>query len=150
VGQYMAFAPLIIVCGIVGGIIYLVRNKRHDDEPGSEAFELESIPRAIAKQLPAMVRAELKKLTSEKQLQFLEEYQRRARRTGRAYLLLIALGWHYAYFRKWGHQVLFWVTMGGVMCWWFIDFFRIPSMVRDCNKDIAVAVMKDLKVVGAS
>jgi hypothetical protein len=92
----------------------------------------------------------LKKLTSEKQLQFLEEYQRRARRMGKAYFLLFALGWHYAYLRKWGHQILFWVTLGGGGFWWVFDFSRLPSLVRDCNKDIAAAVMKDLKAVGAS
>ncbi len=51
-----------------------------------------------------------------------------------AYLLWAFLGAHYAYVGKWGVQILFWLTLGGLLIWWAIDVFRVPSMVRKANE----------------
>lgn len=50
-----------------------------------------------------------------------------------AYLLWACLGAHYAYVGKWGVQIFFWLSLGGLLVWWAIDVFRIPSMVRKAN-----------------
>jgi len=105
------------------------------------------IPTSIYDNLPAMVRNELVKLTPQRQEEFVEEYRRKAKSTGPAYLLWLLLGWHYAYVRKWGIQVLFWVSVGGLFVWWFIDLFRISGMIRDYNKDVAVDVLRNLKAL---
>jgi len=107
------------------------------------------IPRSIANNLPAMVRNELAKMPPQKQEEFIEEYRRRAKSTGIAYLLWLLLGWHYIYLRKWGIQILFWLTLGGVVIWWLIDIFRIPGMVKNYNKDIAVDVLRNLKAISS-
>ena len=78
----------------------------------------------------------------------LGEYERRAKRTSDAYVLWLFLGWHYAYLRKWGIQILFWVTVGGLFIWWIADLFRIPALVNDYNKDVAISVLRDMKAVG--
>lgn len=105
------------------------------------------IPRSIADNLPAMVRHELVKLTPQRQEEFVEEYRRKAKSVGVALLLWLLLGWHYAYLRKWGNQILFWVTLGGLLLWWFIDLFRLPGMIRDYNKDVSLDVLRDLKIL---
>ena len=104
------------------------------------------IPPSIANNLPAMVRNELVKLSAEKQEEFVEEYRRKAKSVGIAYILWL-LFVHYAYLRKWGILVLFWLTGGGAFFWWLIDAFRIPGMIRNYNKDVAVDVLRNLKAI---
>ncbi len=54
------------------------------------------IPSSIADNLPSMVRNELIKLSAQKQEEFIEEYKRKAKSTGVAYLFLIViLAMHY-------------------------------------------------------
>ena len=105
------------------------------------------ISASISDNLPAMVRDELANLPAQRQEEFVEEYRRKAKSAGPAYLLLFLIGGHYIYLRKWGIQFLFWVTLGGLLIWWLVDFFRIPGMIRDYNKDVAVGVLRNLKVV---
>ena len=94
--------------------------------------------------LPAMVTNQLRDLGDERHAEFLEEYKRRCKRIWLAYLLF---GFHYAYVGKWGIQVLYWFTFGGGFIWTLIDLFRIPSIVRGYNHDVAIAVLKDLRSV---
>ncbi|GLR17599.1 TM2 domain-containing protein [Portibacter lacus] len=58
------------------------------------------------------------------------------RNVGIAYLLLFFAGAQYAYLNKWGTQIFFWITFGGLGIWWLIDIFRIPAMVQDFNDPI--------------
>jgi len=105
------------------------------------------IPASIMRDLPAMVRHELVKLPPQKQDEFVEEYRRKAKSIAPAYILWLLLGWHYVYFGKWGMQILFWLTAGGLLFWWIIDAFRIPAMKRNHNKDVATDVLRDLKAI---
>lgn len=105
------------------------------------------IPASIADNLPSMVRNELAKLSAQKQEEFIEEYKRKAKSIGVAYVLWFLLGWHYIYLRKWGLQVLYWVTLAGLLIWMIADAFRIPGMIRDYNKDIATDVLRNLKAI---
>jgi len=109
------------------------------------------IPRAIADELPAMVRNELGKLSPQKQEEFVEEYKRKEKSIGLSYVFLVFVFWvHYGYLRKWGLQILFWLTGGGLLVWWFIDLFRVPGLVRSYNKDVALDVMRNLKAISNS
>jgi hypothetical protein len=108
------------------------------------------IPSSITKNLPAMVRNELSRLSAQHQQEFVEEYRRKAKSVGGAYVLWLVLGCHYAYVGKWGVQALFWLTFGGVCFWWVVDAFRVPGMVGSYNKDVAVEVLRNLKAVSGS
>ena len=57
--------------------------------------------------------------------------------TGTAYLCWFFLGCHYAYLGKWGLQILYWITLGGLGIWALIDLFLIPSKVNPHNLIIA-------------
>ncbi len=60
--------------------------------------------------------------------------QSKVRSTGIAYLLYFVLyGTHYAYLGKWGWQLLFWLTAGGLGIWAFFDLFTIPGKVDRYN-----------------
>jgi hypothetical protein len=93
-----------------------------------------------------MVKHEVSSLTPQHQEAFVEEYRRKAKSTGVAYLLWL-IGFQYAYVGKWGILVLYLLTAGGLFIWMLIDIFRVPSMVRDYNKDIAVDVLRNLKAI---
>lgn len=106
------------------------------------------IPHSVADNLPAMVRNELAKMNVQRQEEFVEEYQRKTKSLPLAYLfLLLILALHYGYLGKWGLQIVFWITGGGLLIWWFIDIFRLPGLVKNYNKDIATDVMRNLKAI---
>lgn len=58
------------------------------------------------------------------------------RNIGIAYILFFFVGGHYAYLNRWGTQIIFWITFGGLGIWWLIDLFRIHNMVYDFNDPI--------------
>ena len=60
----------------------------------------------------------------------------RIRNIGIAYVLFFVAAAHYAYVNKWGTQILFWLTLGGLGIWWIIDIFRMPSIIEDFNDPI--------------
>lgn len=62
--------------------------------------------------------------------------QSKVKSTGVAYLFWFLLGAHYAYLGKWGLQILFWITLGGLGLWWIIDLFTMPGKVNNYNSDI--------------
>jgi len=105
------------------------------------------IPASIDNSLPSVVRDQLSKLPVAKQQEFIEEFNRKHKSIGCAYCLWVLLGWHYAYLGKWGYQALFILSLGGFFIWWLIDIFRIPSMVRDYNKDIAINIIRDQQLI---
>ncbi|PKQ63740.1 TM2 domain-containing protein [Raineya orbicola] len=108
------------------------------------------ISASIADRLPSMVKNELAKLPAQKQEEFVEEYKRKAKSVGIAYLFLIViLAMHYGYLRKWGLQIVFWLTGGGFFIWWLIDLFRLPGLVKNYNKDIAIDTMRNLKAMSS-
>lgn len=53
-----------------------------------------------------------------------------------AYLFWFILGGQYAYLGKWGIQILYWLTLGGLGIWALIDLFTIPSKVNAYNAPI--------------
>lgn len=106
---------------------------------------------SIAHMLPMMVKTELSKLDENSQAAFVEEFKRKRKSLGWAYFfLLVCLGMSYGYLHKWGMQVVYWITFAGFSVWFFILLFKLPSMVEDYNKDIALEVLRDMKIVQMS
>jgi hypothetical protein len=102
----------------------------------------------IAYRIPTMVRNELAKMPANKQSEFIEEFERKKKSAPLAYLFLVLIfAMHYGYMKKWGLQVVFWITGGGLLIWWIVDLFRIPGMIKDYNRDVALEVMRDMKAI---
>jgi hypothetical protein len=57
--------------------------------------------------------------------------------SGTAYLCWFFLGCHYAYLDKWGLQLLYWFTLGGLGIWCLLDLFHIPTKVSNYNMIIS-------------
>lgn len=106
-----------------------------------------SLSNSVTGNLPAMVRNHLAKMPAQKQEEFLEEYMRKEKSVAVGYLCWFILGIHYAYVRKWGLQVVYWLTIGGLLFWMIIDIFRIPKIIGDYNKDLSIEIMRDLKAM---
>lgn len=105
----------------------------------------------IVKRLPILVRTEFGKMGAEEQAQFMEEFDRKRKHVGSAYIASL-LSLHYAYVGRWPMTFLMWLvgvaTLGiGLIIWWLVDLFRIPSIIRDKNSDIAVAILRDQKII---
>lgn len=62
--------------------------------------------------------------------------QSKVKSTGTAYLLWFFLGAHYAYLGKWGLQILYWITLGGIGIWALIDLFTMSGKVNRHNASI--------------
>ena len=63
--------------------------------------------------------------------------QSQIKSTGTAYLFYFLLfGTHYAYLGKWGLQILFWFTLGGLGFWSLIDLFTMSDKVDKHNLPI--------------
>ncbi len=107
------------------------------------------IEASIADSLPAMVKNELYSMSESKQSMFVEEYKRKQKSVGMAYFfLIICLGMPYGYLGKWGLQIVYWLTGMGCLIWFLILLFTLPSKVQDYNKDVALEVMRNLKIMG--
>jgi len=58
----------------------------------------------------------------------------RRKRKRYAYPAWLCLGSHYLYLGRPFTQLLFWATLGGLLLWWLVDFFRLPAMVWQRNE----------------
>jgi len=116
-------------------------------QPAQESLLLAS---GDARDLPAMVCSELGRLPQQRQEEFLERFRAKRKSRGWAWLLWF-LGWHFAYFREWGLQILYLVTLFFVvgLVWWVVEAFKVNDRVRQWNADRAVEVLRDLKALHA-
>lgn len=106
---------------------------------------------SIAQLLPMMVKTELSKLDETSQANFVEEFNRKKKSLGWAYFfLLVCFGMPYGYLHKWGLQVVYWVTIAGLGVWFIILLFKLPSMVEEYNKDIALEILRNMKIMQMS
>ena len=104
-----------------------------------------AIPTSVFSSSPSIVRSELSNLSAAKQAAFVETFQRKSKSKTVAYILWFFFGLHYAYMGKWGVQIVFWLTAGGLFIWWFIDLFRLSGIVDNHNKDVAMNAMIAVK-----
>lgn len=96
---------------------------------------------------PLIVENRLFEMDALQRRAFMDEYDRRRKSILTGYLLLIPLGWHYAYVKKWGVQILCWLTLWGFFLWWLIDWFRLPSIINCYNKDLALKIMTEMSLI---
>ena len=120
-------------------------NNRQQEGPGLV------IEASIADILPSMVKEALSKMSEAKQAQFVEEYNRKKKSTGLAYFfLLLCLGMPYGYLGKWGLQIAYWFSLFIFIgfFWGLYLLFTLPGLVKDANREIAIQIVRDMKVMG--
>jgi len=91
---------------------------------------------------------ELGKIGVDDQMKFMNNYNLRKRSLKLAFVCLLFFpGTHYAFLGKWQLQILFWLTLGGGLVWWLVDFFRLKQIVKHSNHNIQREIVRDLHSV---
>lgn len=125
----------------------LWKSESHTEEV---ILPLSTVPGGRLAEFPPVVKTALLQLDEVAQHDFIAEHTRQRKRLGVAYLLWFFLGWHYAYNGKWGVQFLYWFTAAGLGIWAFIDLFRLPGIVTNTNKDLSIAIMRDVVALNSA
>jgi TM2 domain-containing membrane protein YozV len=108
------------------------------------------INKSVKKQLPVAVVQKVEAMEPVNQQAFMDEFKRKRKSANVAHFLWFIgclSGLHYLYVKKALWFVLFLFTAGGFGIWWIIDFFRVPRMVKDYNRTIALKVLRDIQVL---
>ena len=121
-----SFSFVILINEIIKGEVSMDKNKER-----------------MKKELPEAVVRKLESMDELNQESFWSEFQRKRKSPALGWWIGWTTGLHYAYIGKWWLTMIFWMTCGGFMLWWFRDLFLIPKMVREYNKSVAVTVLKD-------
>jgi len=112
-----------------------------------EVFANSIVPYYIQQDLPFAVNAQVATLPEDLQKEFLKEYNRRSKNIVIPYVLHFLFPAHYLYLDKILLQIFFWITFGGFGLWWLIDIFRIPSLVRKRNAEIADDILRHILIM---
>lgn len=108
------------------------------------------IPQCVVDELSLLVKSELSRLTPERQEQFLDEFNHK-RKNPWVTLMLTFTGFHYVYLGgRWALTLLYLFTLGGYGFWWLIDIVRMYNTTRNFNRDIAIEVLRTLKIIGGN
>jgi hypothetical protein len=97
----------------------------------------------LVKNLPPSVQGVVARMDATTQTMFFNELETRRKSLATSYLLLL-IGWHYVYLNRIGMQFAFWFTGAGAGIWWFVDLFRLPSLVRGINEQRARETIQTL------
>jgi len=99
------------------------------------------------RELPATVQEAYQQLPAVLQKEFLEEY-RLCRHNVLVGLLLWAVpppfSCHNLYGKRIFLQFIYTISVGGLFLWWIIDFFRVPAIVEEYNRNQARKVLKKI------
>lgn len=74
----------------------------------------------------------------------INQFARKSKHTFPALLLWI-IGFHYAYYGKWGMQALFIFTAGGIFIWWLVDLFRLSGITARWNEATALEIAQQTR-----
>ncbi len=95
--------------------------------------------------LPPSIQHVVLKMDDDAQLAFFNEYESKKKTKSTGWLMFF-VGWHYLYVGKVGLQFAYWLTFGGFLFWALADLFRMPSIIRAANEQIARDAIKTLGV----
>lgn len=137
-GGLGAFVGLLIVIGLAVAGYQAFKASR---EESSEARTVQSLPPSIQHVVTKMDR--------ESQNAFFNEYEKKKKKKSIGWIAWFLIGWHYLYVGKVGLQFAFWFTLGGFFIWWFVDLFRMPSIIRSANEQIARNAVQTLGMTAA-
>ena len=96
---------------------------------------------------PPLVQTALAKMSDTEKLTFETEYAKQKKSPGLYVALAILFPIHLALLGKWGLQILFTCTFGGVLVWWIIEWFRVSKRVQEYNEEKALEIARYLKIM---
>ena len=120
---------LVVLILIAAAVLVVYRVRQSSKEETSESRTIQSLPPSIQHVVSQM--------DGESQNAFFNEYERKKKKKSVGWIAWFFLGWHYLYVGKVGVQFAFWFTGGWLVIGYFVDFFRMPSIIRSANEQIA-------------
>jgi hypothetical protein len=109
----------------------------------------------LFKSLPDGMEGRLKALSDDDFKSYHQMFSKRGTSISDGYFYWFLAALHYPYILG-GKGMFIWLifiivsfyTFGIVgILWWIMDFFRIPSMVRDNNREIALKTLQDIQLL---
>src|ERR1700677_1350121 len=125
----------VFLVGIIIAIVLAVRSSQAESKEG----------KTIAS-LPPTVQHAVASMDGPTQAALLNEYYDKRRKSSVGYLLWFIFGTHYLYVKKAGLWIVYFITGGGFGIWALIDLFRMPSIMRDANEQIARQALQTLQI----
>ena len=104
------------------------------------------IPREIEKTLPPRVRSDLANFDTKQQQTFVDLYKRKARNKTIMIVIAIFFPIQMFFLGKVGLGIIFWLTLGGLGLWWFIEIFLTAGRTDSYNANMAEEILTDIKV----
>lgn len=83
-------------------------------------------------------------LSPSKKQELCKIYKEQKRSDG-VLLFMWLFSFHYAYVGKWKLFFAFFFTLGGIMIWWVIDFFRLDTILKEYNSNKAEELLKNIE-----
>lgn len=114
-----------------------------------QSSQKESTEQRTLSNLPPSVQYVVAQMDGGTQAAFFDEYWDKRRKISVGYVCWILFGFHYFYVKRFGLQFLFWLSyvfFGLGLIWWIVDFFRIPSIMREANEQIARKALQTLQI----
>jgi uncharacterized membrane protein len=105
-----------------------------------EAKEVRTI-----RSLPPSVQHVVGQMDAVSQSALFNEYEQKRKKTSVGYFLWL-IGFHYIYFSKIGLFFAYWFTAAGLGIWALVDLFRMPSIARSTNEQVARQALQTLQI----
>lgn len=129
---------LLILLLLIGLIAAAVMAYRSSQEETREARTVRSLPPSVQHVVAQM--------DGGSQAAFFNEYERKKKKKSIGWLLWFFFGFHHLYVSKVGLQFAYWFTFGGLGIWTIADFFRMPSIIRSANEQMAREALQTLHI----
>jgi Flp pilus assembly protein TadB len=139
IGGHMSGLEWVILLAVIGLVVWKVKQAKAEEDA-----ELNSLAK-----LPSSVSQVVTQMNPQQQAEFFNEYQKNKKSLVIAYITWLIFAVYYFYFRKPGWNIALWiafVAFGVGFIWWAVDFFRMPSIRREYNADVARQALQTLSL----
>ena len=132
------FIVLVVLAAIAYAVYRVYRAYTAAQEESKEVRTIRSLPPSIQHVVSLM--------DGRSQAALFNEYEQKKKKISVGYILWFIFGFHYLYYGKVGIQFLFWFTGAGLGFWALVDLFRMPSIARSANEQIARQALQTLGI----
>jgi hypothetical protein len=136
-------STLIILIVLAAVIFAIYRAYTAAQEESKVSKEVRTI-----RSLPPSIQHVVSRMDGRSQAALFNEYEQKKKKISVGYILWFIFGFHYLYYSKVGIQFLFWFTGAGLGSWALVDLFRMPSIARSANEQIARQALQALQTLG--
>lgn len=105
------------------------------------------LPSDIQKTLSPMALRALQRMSADEQLTFQQMYNARKKNTTMMVLLAIFFPIQFFLLGETGLAIAFWLTSGGCLVWYVVEWFLTPGRVRKYNAAVADQILLQMRAL---